>query len=602
MNIAEPTNRRILVIDDNPSIHDDFRKILGPIDARLADELDADEAALFGDAPEAAHMLSFEIDSAFQGEEGLEKVRAAVAAGAPHAVAFVDVRMPPGWDGIETITRIWAEFPGLEVVICTAYSDHSWDEIAKAVGHTDHVLVLKKPFDTIEVMQMAHTLSRKWQRAQTTDRQMAELGALVSQRTAELRAATTQLTGEVAGRTAAEVALRRSEGELRQAQKMEAMGRLATGVAHDFNNMLTVILGYASLLQMEAAQPDEKLTASLRQVELAAERATALTRQLLTFSRKQAIQRCPLQLNGIVEQTVGLLRRVIGEHIALEMQLAPELPLVVADAGSIDQVVMNLAINARDAMPDGGQLTLSTTAIESDGDTARHPDARRGRFVCLAVRDTGCGMDAATVARIFEPFFTTKEPGKGTGMGLSTVHGVLQQHGGWIEVESSPGRGTVIRALFPLAEEDAAAAPAAPAAAPAVTAPTAGRTILVVEDEDLLREFVTAALAGLGYRVLAAANGRVALEIWAAHRDEIDLLLTDIVMPESISGRQLAHELVTQRPDLKVIFTSGYNPEQIGADFEQQTEHTFLAKPYLTDQLAEAVALRLSSQRAATAR
>src|SRR5437762_3345334 len=207
----QPYNHRILIIDDNPSIHEDFRKILGPADAKLAEELDVTEASLFGDKAGTSSARNFQIDSAFQGEEGLEKVRAACAGGAPYAVAFVDVRMPPGWDGIETISRIWKEFPDLQIVICTAYSDYSWDEIAKSVGNSDQILVLKKPVDNVEVLQMAHALSKKWQLTHIAHKQMEEMEALVSQRTVELRAANAQLKGEVAERAAAEEALRRSE-------------------------------------------------------------------------------------------------------------------------------------------------------------------------------------------------------------------------------------------------------------------------------------------------------------------------------------------------------------------------------------------------------
>ena len=719
MNIApltfQPDPHRILIVDDNPAIHEDFRKILGPTDAKLAEELDVTEAALFGDKADPSRTWNFRIDSAFQGQEGLEKVRAACAEGAPYAVAFVDVRMPPGWDGIETISRIWKEFPDLQIVICTAYSDYSWDEITKSVGTTDHMLVLKKPFDNVEVLQMAHALSKKWQLTQMARQQMEELDALVNQRTAELRAANARLTGEVAERTAAEEALRRSEerfskafhgspvpmaiqrpdgkdcldanisflelvgasredalagsttfwaddstpakireelaarhavrnlsatictssgemrevlvaaenlelgsapyhllilqdmtdrvrleGELRQAQKMEAVGRLAAGVAHDFNNILTVILGNTSM-QLRNPRLDEKLTSSLNQVQRAAERATALTRQLLAYSRKQIIQRRPVALNEVVEQTVAMLRRLIGEHIALDMQLAPELPPIFADPSNVDQVIMNLALNARDAMPDGGKLTLTTTRVEIDeAFRARNPEAQLGPHICLGVKDTGHGMDAATVARIFEPFFTTKDPGKGTGMGLATVYGALKQHGGWIEVDSAPGRGTTIRTYFPVSVEGFVPPSSKPQTAPTESAPTNTITILVVEDEEMLREFVSDALSALGYRVLSATNGRAALDVWAAHRDEIDLLLTDVVMPESISGRQLAHTLILDKPDLKVIFTSGYSAELFGSDFEREKEHFFLAKPYLPDRLAQAVASHLQSQPALT--
>jgi PAS domain S-box-containing protein len=710
---STPINHRILVIDDNLAIHQDFRKVLNPVDSALAGELDDEEAAIFGDAPAVSRAMNFQIDSAFQGQEGLEKVRAAVAAGQPYAVAFVDVRMPPGWDGIETITRIWREFSDLQIVICTAYSDYSWDEISKAIGNTDQVLVLKKPFDNIEVLQMAHALSKKWQLTQIASRQMEELDALVNQRTSELREANARLTGEVAERVAAEDALRRSEerfskafhgspvpmviqrpdgsdcldanasfldlvgatreavlagtaqwwndpatagvlrdalagkrlvrglaasirtaagevrevllsaenlalantpyhllilqditervrleNELRQAQKMEAVGRLAAGVAHDFNNMLTVILGYASMMQNSTPQLDGKLASYLRQVEQAAGRATALTRQLLAYSRKQMIQRRPLQLNEIVNQTVNMLRHVIGEHIAIDVNLAPELPLIFADLSSVDQVIMNLALNARDAMPDGGRLTLSSSAVEIDEDyRKRFPEAQLGRHVCLTVKDSGHGMDAATMSRIFEPFFTTKEPGKGTGMGMATVYGVLKQHNGWIEVESAPGRGAVMRAFLPICDGALEEPPAAPSENPAPLAPREDVTILLVEDEEMLREFVSTALDSLGYHVRSASNGREALEVWAEHRDEIDLLLTDVVMPESISGRELAHTLMIDKPDLKIIFTSGYSAELIGPEFEQEKEHGFLSKPYLTDHLAQSVAAQLNPTR-----
>lgn len=704
-------NRRILIIDDNPAIHEDFRKILGPADAKLAQELDEDEAAIFGESVDIARAWSFEIDSAFQGQEGLEKVRAAILADKPYAVAFVDVRMPPGWDGIETISRIWKEFPDLQIVICTAYSDYSWDEIAKSIGNTDQMLVLKKPFDNVEVLQMAHALSKKWQLTQIARRQMEELDTLVNQRTAELRAANARLTGEVAERAAAEEALRgseerfskafhsspipmliqapdgkvcldantsfldligadrktflanaahfwsedataktiqqelaarnvvrnlaarictktgdprevlvaaenlelgsapyhllilqditervRLESELTQAQKMEAVGRLAAGVAHDFNNILTVILGNTSM-QLRNPHLDEKLVASLQQVERAAERATALTRQLLAYSRKQIIQRRPLALNHVVEQTVSMLRRIIGEHIALDMQLAPDLPPIFADPSNVDQVIMNLALNARDAMPDGGKLSLLTKSVTIDAAAcARNPEAQPGPHICLTVKDSGCGMDAATLARVFEPFFTTKDPGKGTGMGLATVYGVLKQHGGWIEVESVVRVGTTIRAFFPLSVDGIAPAHTAKDATVSERAPSESITILVVEDEEMLRQFVTDALDALGYRVLSAANGREALEIWAKHREEIDLLFTDIVMPESISGRQLAHTMIIDKPDLKVIFSSGYSAELFESELERSKEHLFLAKPYLPDRLAQVVAEHLQSE------
>ncbi len=681
------TSFRILVIDDNPSIHNDFRKILGASDSVQKEELDDFASALLGVTPDPTRDVVFQIDSAYQGQEGLEKVRVAAAEGRPYSVAFVDIRMPPGWDGIETITHIGKEFTDLQIVICTAYSDYSWNEIAKAIGNTDHVLVLKKPFDNVEVTQMAHALSRKWELTQIARRQMDDLEARVNERTAELHAVNERfsmafhgspvpmairrmdLSGyldanasflALLGATRAEAladgaltwtesetdvkiagelddgrAVRdlpasirthagetrevlvtaqllrlgdtpyqllilrditdrtRLENELRQAQKMEAVGRLAAGVAHDFNNILTVILGNTTM-QLGRPHLDEKVASALRQVVSAAEQATSLTRQLLAYSRKQILLRRPLPLNEVVEQTAGMLRRIIGEHIEIELELAPELPPIFADATSVDQVIMNLTLNARDAMFEGGRLTISSGRVEiGDADHARHPDAKPGSYVCLSMRDTGEGMDKATLARIFEPFFTTKEQGKGTGMGLATVYGVLKQHDGWIEVDSARGNGTEVRVFFPVSREGVVQKHVEVMREVVENVPAGSFTILVAEDEQMLRDFVSDALSSFGYRILAAANGRQALEIWAAHRDEIDLLLTDVVMPGFPSGRQLEQQLTAEKPDLKVIFTSGYSAELLGSDFEQDRKHGFLAKPYLTDCLARTVAAQL---------
>jgi CheY-like chemotaxis protein len=247
-------------------------------------------------------------------------------------------------------------------------------------------------------------------------------------------------------------------------------------------------------------------------------------------------------------------------------------------------------------MPDGGKLTIATHQVEIDeGAHMRNPEAQLGSHICLAMKDTGCGMDAATLGRIFEPFFTTKGPGQGTGMGLATVYGVLKQHGGWIEVDSAPRRGTTIRAFFPRSSDGVPAEPTATQPRSAACAPNESITILVVEDEEMLREFVSDVLGALGYRVLSAPNGRAALEVWAEHQADIDLLLTDVVMPESISGRELANTLLKKKPDLKVIFTSGYSAELIGTDFEQEKKHAFLSKPYLPERLAQTVASHLQS-------
>jgi signal transduction histidine kinase/CheY-like chemotaxis protein/HAMP domain-containing protein len=370
------------------------------------------------------------------------------------------------------------------------------------------------------------------------------------------------------------------EGQLLQAQKMESIGQLAAGVAHDFNNMLTIIQGHTSRLLMDTSLPSKVQDATLA-VHGAAERAAGLTRQLLMFSRKNMMQPRLLNLPQLVSHLTKMLGRLLGETILLHFECPQEVPPIFGDAGMIDQVLMNLAINAHDAMPEGGTLTirLDNCWIAPEY-LERHPEARIGHFVGLQVRDTGCGMSPKVRARIFEPFFTTKEPGKGTGLGLATVFGIVKQHAGWIEVESEPGRGTTFAIFFPAS--DAAPAPAAetPSAAVPPADAQGSETVLVVEDELVLREMATEFLAGCGYRVLQAGSGRAALQIWQDHRWDIDLLLTDMKMPEGISGKELAEKMIAERPGLPVIFTSGYSDDIVSAEVLEHNNARFLPKPY----------------------
>jgi PAS domain S-box-containing protein len=373
------------------------------------------------------------------------------------------------------------------------------------------------------------------------------------------------------------------EEQFRQAQKMESIGRLAAGVAHDFNNMLTVILGQCSLLLCNPGHRPET-TEALNHIAQAAERAANLTRQLLTFSRRQVMQPRPLNLNELVTNLSKMLCRLLGEHIALQCHYSPVPPVVHADPGMIEQVIMNLAVNARDAMPKGGQLTLATqVATLSEASAQSHPGGRPGRFVCLSVADTGCGIDAETLPRIFEPFFTTKEVGKGTGLGLATVYGIVQQHQGWIEVASEVGRGTTFRVFLPALASDT---PQAAAAGKPALIPSGRGTVLLVEDEPGVLELAKTVLQRAGYKVLTARNGQEARRVWAAHRQEIDLLLTDIIMPGGLSGKDLADQFIVEKPDLKVIFSSGYSADVLGADFEDQPGCMFLRKPYSPQELA----------------
>lgn len=377
------------------------------------------------------------------------------------------------------------------------------------------------------------------------------------------------------------------QSQLRQSQKMECVGQLAAGVAHDFNNLLTIMQGHAGILLGKAVKAPDLLDPA-QAILFAAERAASLTRQLLMFSRKNVMQLKQLDLRETVSQMTRMLQRLLGETILLEFIPPAEIPLIRADSGMLEQVIMNLAVNARDAMAGGGTLTVKVAGVQvGPEEVSRSAEARPGSFVCLEVSDTGCGMDAATKARIFEPFFTTKEAGKGTGLGLATVYGIAKQHGGWIEVDSRPGEGATFRLFFPAEAEMAATL----AQAPVAPAPVRGgkETILVVEDEPVIRELAQVILQDCGYQVLQAESGRDALWVWEQRGAAVDLLLTDVVMPDGISGMDLAQRLMATNPNLKIIFASGYSMDNFDAGFVEKTHAGFLQKPYTHLTLARAV-------------
>ena len=695
-------NQRILIIDDNAAIHDDVRKILG-VPAREDADLDAEAADLFGREADALTMVEFEIDSAFQGQEGLAMAQRALEEGRPYAMAFIDIRMPPGWDGVETISRIWKMYPELQVVICTAYSDYSWEEMIREIGRTDNLVILKKPFDNVEVLQLAHTLTQKWTLNHQLRNHLASLDEVVARRTEELQAANLRLRREMEEREHAQKELVESESrfakafqaspipmalqslaterfidvndafvsicglrrmeivsrtprelelcpdpgaheqllaqlrhgrsvrnfacplqsrtggrrecvvsaeafslgtemvsliatvditdqrdlekQLRHSQKLEAVGQFAAGVAHDFNNMLTVIQGHVSL-QLAAKDLDQGMASSLEQVSLAAERAASLTRQLLAFSRKQVVQPRVLDLNVIMRSLHDMLSRVIGEHIDLCCEFGENLPAIHADEGNIAQIVMNLAVNARDAMPGDGRLVIRTEVVDVDlAHGLRHPQAHPGRFIRLSVTDTGTGMSTETLNHIFEPFFTTKEVGKGTGLGLATIYGIVAQHEGWIEVLSELGHGSSFHVYLPC--HDSALEPSVVAAVADLRG--GDETILVVEDECAVRKVITDVLRDRGYVVHEATDGPDALILWAQHGDHVDLLLTDIVMPNGLRGNVLAERLQTEKKELKVILSSGYSSDfGTGAD-PLSSRVNFLAKPYKPEVLVKVV-------------
>jgi PAS domain S-box-containing protein len=370
--------------------------------------------------------------------------------------------------------------------------------------------------------------------------------------------------------------LKKSQEQFLQAQKMEAVGRLAGGVAHDFNNLLTVINGYSDLI-LESAPPDSPHRRHLEEIRRAGERAAALTRQLLVFSRKQVVMPAVLDLNALVEGMQQMLRRLIGEDIEFVVNFAKPLAPVKADAGQIEQVIMNLVINARDVMPKGGKLAIETANVELDESyAATHAEVTPGKYVMLALSDSGCGMDAETQSHIFEPFFTTKERVKGTGLGLSTVYGIVQQCGGHVSVYSEVGQGTMFKVYFPRIKE-----PVQPVIqASAESVPAAGtETILLVEDEQGVRSLVQKALEVNGYTVLAAGEPVEAQVLAAQHAGTIHLLLTDVIMP-GLNGKGLADRLHALRPDMRVLFISGFTADVIAQHGILDNGLAFLAKPF----------------------
>jgi PAS domain S-box-containing protein len=382
------------------------------------------------------------------------------------------------------------------------------------------------------------------------------------------------------------------EQQLRQAQKMEAVGQLAAGVAHDFNNILTIIQGHLSL-QLSTEEFPENTRIALAETLNASERAATLTRQLLAFSRKQLFQPAPFDLNALVDSQSSMLQRLIGEHIAVEWECQEDLPHVMGDAPSLEQVVTNLVINARDAMPRGGRLRIATGLVEiSAARAAQNPEAGEGKFVRFSVTDTGHGMDEATRSRIFEPFFTTREVGQGTGMGLATVYGIVKQHEGWIEVFSDPGQGTSFFIYLPVSGRQADHSSASThSAAPG----TMKLNVLLVEDEPAVRAIMRQLLRHCGCHVIEACDAREGYARWTENKHLIDLLVTDIVMPGGATGHDLARQLLDERPGLRVIYSSGYSADLFQQGSDLVPGRNFLPKPYDAESVLKLIK-RVASQ------
>jgi signal transduction histidine kinase len=402
-----------------------------------------------------------------------------------------------------------------------------------------------------------------------------EVRALNERLKIEVHERTSELKEETTDRKLAEHALVESEARLQHSQKMEAVGTLAGGIAHDFNNLLTAIIGNAQLA-LATLRPEDQLYDRLIEIEHSGKRAAELTRQLLIFSRRERLERGTLDLNDTIGAFAKLLRRIIGEDIDLRFKAAADLSTVLADAGQMEQVLMNLAANARDAMPGGGELIIETHNVTIDEAYCRaRPDAQPGRYVLISVSDTGSGIDTNTQQHIFEPFFTTKEVGKGTGLGLALVYGIIEQHNGLIEVYSEVGHGTTFKIYLPA--QDEAVAEKVHVVQPVLRG--GAETILVAEDDESLQRLLTGMLTGLGYNLILAGDGKVAVERYSSHRDEIDLVILDMVMPR-MGGREAYERIRTLDSEVPVIFMTGYSAEMAQSSFVLETGAAFIQKPY----------------------
>lgn len=669
---------RILIVDGDPAVHEEFRRILGRTSTAPGKATEAaPDSLLFEALRQEMPTEDLELVSAFHTGDAVELVGGALAEDRPFAVTFF---LSSRGEEVETIDKLWRRDPAVEVVVCIADDEEIWEKTGAGDGLKDHLVILKKPVATLEIRQLAHVLIQKWAMAQEARVQMERVELMVAQRTGAMEKANAELRrsderfgtafraspialaihtsdesrfvdvnpaflamsgfspDELIGHTPLELAwlidykdplagigsIRNAEAQistrggelrdvlisteqiilagkahvllmlqdvserlqleaqLRQSQKMEAVGQLAAGVAHDFNNLLTVIEGHASL-QLGSPDLSADVAESFQQIEHAAQRAADLTRQLLVFSRRQIIRPRVLSLNSLIGDLSAMLQRVLGEKVQLECRCEEGLPLIFADQTNIEQIVMNLTLNARDAMPKGGVITLFTEMVEI---TARQrklpPEARRGRYAVLGVRDTGIGMDASTRARMYEPFFTTKDVNKGTGMGLATVYGIARQHDGWIDVNTSPGNGTTFRVHLPATEK--VAQPELPREVPK---PLFGLqpTVFIVEDDASVRGLVKEVLQHHDFQVIEAASGDAALAMWPEVRDRVELLLTDMVMPGNHNGLELAEKLRADRAGLKVIYTSGYSADLFASNVQLQEGRNYLPKPYLSSKL-----------------
>lgn len=583
-------NHRILIVDDNTTIHEDFRKILSPTDYGEAD-LNMIESAVFGEQQAAKSMPEFELAFAAQGDGAVRLVEMGLQQSRPFALALVDVRMPPGMDGVATIKNLWRIQPDLQVAICTAYADYSWDDIVDHLGISHRLVILKKPFDPIEVIQIANALTSKWAFERESSLRQLGMQTKLWDNAKRMEDTYARLRQEHDDRL-------RLEEDLRRMQKMDSLGGLAAGIAHDFNNVLTVIQGHLSMNLMTGDQP-QNLAESMGEVLLAARRAADLTKQLLNFTSREYKSPRPISLQREVEVEVEMLKRTLGNQVVVETTFAADMPEVMADPGSLGQIVVNLAVNARDAMPKGGLLSLTTRQVSigtAEEAANLHPEARPGQFAVLSISDSGCGMPADVIKQVFDPFFTTKESGKGTGMGLAMVRGLARHMGGWVTVSSVLEVGTDFQIYLPLVGQtaDMPINSGSNKDFDGLTHEVAPCTILVVDDDSSVRHVMNYVLENQGHTVYQAKDAHEAWSHWRSHRHSINLMITDINLPGDATGFDLGRAILADDAGLPIIFTSGYCPDILGQTTSLQLGINYLPKPFDVLDLLNAVGQALT--------
>ena len=582
------TNHRLLVVDDNTSIHEDFRRILSPSDAGHS-RLERDEAIIFGDSAAKSPKADYQLAFATQGEQAVSLVESAMDQGMPFAAAMVDVRMPPGIDGIQTIKKLWAKQRDLEIVICTAYSEYSWEEIIEELGPTHRAVILKKPFDPIEVLQLAQALTTKWGAGRDAAFRQLDLQGRLLQGSERLV--------ETCERLRVEQELRqRLEKSVQEIQRTDSLARLAMGIAHDFNNLLTVIQGHLSLA-MDDPNGLNTTDGKLERVLKAARRATDLSRQLVSLSRETDGRVRPVDVAAHIAREMRVLERSLGESYRIDVSLDPSLPTILAEPLALTHLVANLMLNARDCMPNGGPISVSARLVQipsTDEAAEIHSEARPGSFVRLTVIDAGRGYSKEEVASLFEP---DSDKGR-TRVGLSVVRSLAREWGGWVTVRSVPDVGSEFSVFLPKTHAPNKAPVSAPPPGDELVEPS---VILVVDDDSAVRELVTFLLKRQGHAVLSAGSADEAWQLWTKDRLRIQLVISDIQLPGTVSGFDLAASIHEEDGTVPFIFMSGCCPDLLTSPQQLTIGVDFVPKPFDVIDLLNAVGARLAdSQKEST--